>query len=208
MAQSQTLSSTGSHRLIAVPWYILLWVSDQPPLRDACFAAHDFVGGSIITPSSHLAISAARLVVLPLCFMAAPRCQHSTSFSLTNFALTMRKPKCNHIADFAPFSIFSGLSSFKFVSDFCQLRQRWRLSSLFPWFWHDANNNNNENSHKTLQKNTQLKLWPTWLVYRWDVPNITVAKSIVISSKTYRGYNIDAAIYHYSPAIELRSTSR
>ena len=48
----------------------------------------------------------------------APQCQQSTSNSLlfTNFSSTRRKPKCNPLADIAP---FSGLSSFKLFSDSC-----------------------------------------------------------------------------------------
>ena len=74
---------------------------------EACFAVHDFVGGSIFMHTCYFAMSRQ---VLPLCFTAAPQCQHSTSLLFSNFASPKHNPKCTHIADCSP---FSGLSSFK-----------------------------------------------------------------------------------------------
>ena len=149
---------------------------------EACFTAHDFVGGSNFMPSCRFSKSAGStvptfnfLVVHQLCF--------------------------NHAqAKVQPYIALSCPSSFKFFSDFCD----WGNGGGFPASSRDSDMTPKTTKRaKTFKKATRLKLWPTWQVYLWDIVNIAAVQNIAISSKTYHSYNIDAAIYCYGPTLSI-----
>ena len=144
---------------------------------------------------AHLAMSAFRLVVVPLSVL------HS-SFTVPTFDFLVvhqlcfghAQAECNHITDFAP---FSGPSSFKLFSNSCS----WSNGGGSP-----ASPRDSDMLPKTKKRAKTFEKLPDWNFDQRDwcademSPISQRQKNIALTSKTsYRGYNIDAAIYRYGP---------